>query len=289
MNDERSLLRPSSRTAPSSSPAPDAPLPHDDAARPQAPAARRCCYAAAALPGWQGICRWRAKRLNQRLPATRWWPQPCRCYPTAQRNARDSAQHPNPSGLRGALIEVGEAPSSAKAQARRACRKEQVIGVALHPVHASSTNAPPARPGAVRAPGPAQSLLVHFHNESWGGEKVFRADSAKLAENVAAQRNAAGAAARWCLALGFEGRYRVHRQRQGPARQRPRAPGQPAAPAGGATVESELSPQWQGVACGKAKPAPTASAVGASPRMAAGTAAAAVHGAALHALNGAHR
>jgi type VI secretion system protein ImpK len=52
-----------------------------------------------------------------------------------------------------------------------------------------------------------QSLLVLFHNETWGGEKVFQLMS-KLAENVAANRNLLELMY-VALAFGFEGRYRV--------------------------------------------------------------------------------
>ena len=53
----------------------------------------------------------------------------------------------------------------------------------------------------------SQSLLVHFHNEAWGGEKVFQLMS-KLAENVGANRNLLELLY-VVLAFGFEGRYRV--------------------------------------------------------------------------------
>lgn len=51
------------------------------------------------------------------------------------------------------------------------------------------------------------SLLVMFHNEAWGGEKVFQL-LAKLAENPAANRDLLELMY-VVLALGFEGRYRV--------------------------------------------------------------------------------
>lgn len=51
------------------------------------------------------------------------------------------------------------------------------------------------------------SLLVMFHNETWGGEKVFQL-MAKLAENPAANRHLLELL-QVVLALGFEGRYRV--------------------------------------------------------------------------------
>ena len=53
----------------------------------------------------------------------------------------------------------------------------------------------------------ADTLLVRFHNETWGGEKVFLLLS-KLAEDPAKNRNLLELIY-CCLALGFEGRYRV--------------------------------------------------------------------------------
>lgn len=51
------------------------------------------------------------------------------------------------------------------------------------------------------------SLLVMFHSETWGGEKFFQLLS-KLAENPKANRDLLEFMY-VCLALGFEGRYRV--------------------------------------------------------------------------------
>lgn len=53
----------------------------------------------------------------------------------------------------------------------------------------------------------AQSLLVTFHNESWGGEKTFQL-MAKLAENPKANRDLLELI-ETCLALGFQGRFYV--------------------------------------------------------------------------------
>ena len=53
----------------------------------------------------------------------------------------------------------------------------------------------------------ANSLLAMFHNETWGGEKVFQL-MARLAEKPAANRDLLELI--YCaLVLGFEGRYRV--------------------------------------------------------------------------------
>jgi type VI secretion system protein ImpK len=52
-----------------------------------------------------------------------------------------------------------------------------------------------------------QSLLATFHNETFGGEKVFQL-MARLAENVPANRDLLELIYA-CLSIGFEGRYRV--------------------------------------------------------------------------------
>lgn len=53
----------------------------------------------------------------------------------------------------------------------------------------------------------AHSLLVTFHNETWGGEKFFQL-LAKLSQNPAPHRDLL-TLLYFCLALGFEGRFRV--------------------------------------------------------------------------------
>lgn len=53
----------------------------------------------------------------------------------------------------------------------------------------------------------SQSLLVTFHNEAWGGEKTFQL-LAKLAENPKQNRDLLELL-EICLALGFQGRFRV--------------------------------------------------------------------------------
>ncbi len=51
------------------------------------------------------------------------------------------------------------------------------------------------------------SLLVTFHNETWGGEKFFQL-LAKLAQNPQQHRDLLELMY-YCVALGFEGRYRI--------------------------------------------------------------------------------
>ncbi|PJW96372.1 hypothetical protein CWI54_27535, partial [Escherichia coli] len=58
-----------------------------------------------------------------------------------------------------------------------------------------------------------QSLLVHFHNEAWGGEKVFILLERLIREPKRYQDLLEFL---WlCLSLGFRGRYKVAAQYQG--------------------------------------------------------------------------
>ncbi|MDK7178427.1 type IVB secretion system protein IcmH/DotU, partial [Micrococcus luteus] len=52
-----------------------------------------------------------------------------------------------------------------------------------------------------------KSLLVTFHNETWGGEKFFQL-LAKLSQNPSTHIDLLELLY-FCLMLGFEGRYRV--------------------------------------------------------------------------------
>jgi len=92
-----------------------------------------------------------------------------------------------------------------------------------------------------------QSLLVQFHNETWGGEKVFQL-LAKLAQDVPTHRQLLELIYS-VLALGFEGRYRVVdngraqldqvRQRLADLIAKDRPP-----------LEADLSPHWRGQGAG---------------------------------------
>lgn len=94
----------------------------------------------------------------------------------------------------------------------------------------------------------SKSLLVMFHNETWGGEKVFQL-MAKLAENPAANRDLLELLY-VVLALGFEGRFRV--QSDGPAqlgKLRERLHVMLREQRG--AFERELSPHWKGQETGR--------------------------------------
>ena len=117
---------------------------------------------------------------------------------------RAMVQHPNPAGLKDALAD-GIRKFEAQARAE-GLPNEQVIAARyiLCTLLDESAASTPWGGSGVWA---NQSLLVLFHNETWGGEKVFQLMS-KLAENVPANRNLLELIY-VVLAFGFEGRYRV--------------------------------------------------------------------------------
>lgn len=154
---------------------------------------------------------------------------------------RAMAQHPNPAGLKDALA---EGVRKFEAQARqRGLPNEQVIAaryVLCTLLDESAASTPWGGSGAWSA----QSLLVQFHNEAWGGEKVFQLMS-KLAENIPTNRDLLELLY-VTLAFGFEGRYKVQtdgraqldsvRQRLAQLLRQSRD-----------GYDKALSPHWQGV------------------------------------------
>jgi type VI secretion system protein ImpK len=154
---------------------------------------------------------------------------------------RHSARHPNPGALRDALAEgIRKFESQARAQG---LANEQVVAgryILCTFLDESAASTPWGGSGAWSG----NSLLVQFHNETWGGEKVFQLMS-KLAQNVDANRNLLELLY-VVLGLGFQGRYRVIdngeaqldsvRQRLAQMLLQGRSP------------ERALSPRWQGVA-----------------------------------------
>ncbi len=105
-------------------------------------------------------------------------------------------------------------------------------------------------PWGAQAAWNKQSLLVQFHNETWGGEKVFQL-LAKLAQDVTKNRSLLELM--YCvLALGFEGRYRVidnGRAQLDSVRQRLADMIRKDRPA----PDTDLSPHWRGQAASKGK------------------------------------
>ena len=88
-----------------------------------------------------------------------------------------------------------------------------------------------------------KSLLISFHKEAWGGEKVFQIIN-QLAREPEAKRDLLELLY-YCLAMGFEGKYRIQEQGQAQLEklrenlylllQRQRG-----------NIETQLSPRWEG-------------------------------------------
>lgn len=161
---------------------------------------------------------------------------------------RGMLQHPNPAGLKDALAD-GVRKFEAQARAEGLPNEQVIAGryILCTLLDESAASTPWGGSGVWAN----QSLLVQFHNETWGGEKVFQLMS-KLAENVTANRNLLELLY-VVLAFGFEGRYRVVndgkaqlesvrvRLSQLLKQQRPQAP------------DKALSPRWEGVPARVAK------------------------------------
>jgi type VI secretion system protein ImpK len=155
---------------------------------------------------------------------------------------RATLRHPDPAALRMQLVEsVKRFESVARAQG---LPNEQVVAaryILCTLLDESASSTPWGGSGAWAA----QSLLVHFHNEAWGGEKVFQLLS-RLAESPAQHRNLLELVF-VVLSLGFEGRYKVMNDGRAQLESvRERLAGRLRELIGPA--ERSLSPQWAGVA-----------------------------------------
>ncbi len=123
---------------------------------------------------------------------------------------RATLEDPDPEALRARLIEAVRAFERKAAQAGIEPRKLVAARYVLCTfLDEAATSTPWGGSGAWAR----QSLLVSFHNETWGGEKVFQL-LARLAEDPAGNRDLLELM-HVVLALGFEGRFRV--QTDGPA------------------------------------------------------------------------
>ena len=155
---------------------------------------------------------------------------------------RAMVRHPNPGALRASLVDsVKQFEASARALG---LPNEQVVAaryVLCTLLDESASSTPWGGSGAWSA----QSLLVHFHNEAWGGEKVFQLLT-RLAENPSQHRNLLELVY-VALSLGFEGRYKVldnGKAQLDSIRERLAARLRELA----GPAERALSTQWQGVA-----------------------------------------
>ena len=155
---------------------------------------------------------------------------------------RAMPQHANPQALRSSLVDaVGKFERDARA---RGMPNDQVVAsryILCTYIDECASNTPWGGSGAWSA----QSLLVQFHNEAWGGEKVFQL-MGKLAENAATNRSLLELI--YCvLSLGFEGRYRViqnGRLQLDSVREKLALKLREEA----GSAMGELSPKWRGVA-----------------------------------------
>jgi type VI secretion system protein ImpK len=145
---------------------------------------------------------------------------------------------------------TADAVNQFDAGARRAGVGNESVLAARYVLCTALDEAVANTPWGVQAGWNKQSLLVQFHNETWGGEKVFQL-LAKLAQDVPTHRQLLELIYS-VLALGFEGRYRVvenGRAQLDTVRQRLAdliAKDRPA-------PEAELSPHWRGQAGGTAR------------------------------------
>lgn len=154
---------------------------------------------------------------------------------------RASLTHGNPAGLRDSLAESVRA---FERRARKSGVEERDVIAARYVLCTFLDETAASTPWGGSGVWGKQSLLVMFHNEAWGGEKVFQL-MAKLAENPPAHRDLLELLY-VVLSLGFEGRYRViengHAQ-LAQLRERLFAMLRKLRP----EHERELSPRWKGV------------------------------------------
>jgi type VI secretion system protein ImpK len=153
---------------------------------------------------------------------------------------RAMVRHPNPAALRASLADsVMRFEAAARGQG---LPNDQVIAaryVLCTLIDESASSTPWGGSGAWSA----QSLLVQFHNEGWGGEKVFQLLT-RLAQAPEQHRHLLELI--WVvLSFGFEGRYRVaDNGRDQLVSLRERLAQMLRKLAGAA--DRTLSPQWQG-------------------------------------------
>jgi type VI secretion system protein ImpK len=152
---------------------------------------------------------------------------------------RNLSQCPDPAALRALMT---TAVQRFEASATRSGASNESIIAARYVLCTALDEAVANTPWGVQAGWNKQSLLVQFHNETWGGEKVFQL-LAKIAQDV--PTNLWLLELIYCvLALGFEGRYRVldnGRAQLDAIRQRLASMIQKQRPA----AEADLSPHWR--------------------------------------------
>ncbi|CAN5318502.1 DotU family type VI secretion system protein [soil metagenome] len=161
---------------------------------------------------------------------------------------RATLTHPNPAGLKQALADNIRA---FEAKARAAGIPNDQVVAARYVICTLLDESAASTPWGSSGAWAGQSLLVEFHNETFGGEKVFLLMS-KLAENVNGNR-ALLELLYVALAFGFEGRYRLVADGRAQLDSvRARLAGMLQADAA-AAINQELSPHWRPAAAAAAK------------------------------------
>ena len=117
---------------------------------------------------------------------------------------RSSVNHPDPAGFRQTVVQ--QLTAFEQAATKRGIKPETIL-VARYALCTLLDEAVSSTPWGGTAQWMAQSLLVTFYRETGGGEKFFLLLN-KMAENPAANLELLEFFYA-CLALGFEGRFRV--------------------------------------------------------------------------------
>lgn len=117
---------------------------------------------------------------------------------------RGTARHPDPAGLRD---ELARAVGRFEADALAAGVPREAVIAARYLLCTYIDETAAGTPWGGQGAWAADPLLVRFHNETWGGEKSFQLLS-RLSEAPERNRPLLELFS-LCLALGFEGRYRV--------------------------------------------------------------------------------
>ena len=117
---------------------------------------------------------------------------------------RATASHPSPAMLREHLLDEVR---QFELRAQQAGIPNETILGARYCLCTALDEAAALTPWGGQGVWSAHSLLVTFHNETWGGEKFFQL-LAKLSQNPSQHLDLLELLY-YCLLLGFEGRYRI--------------------------------------------------------------------------------
>ena len=154
---------------------------------------------------------------------------------------RTTAHHADVPALQRQLIQqIGEFEATARSRGASA----EAINAARYCLCTALDEAVLSTPWGADSAWNTQSLLVTFHKETWGGEKLFR-----LLENLMQDPGSNLDLLEFIyfiLSLGFEGKYRVMERGEGRLEELRMSVFERLRPFRG-EFERELSPQWRGI------------------------------------------